>query len=47
MFIDFYQKQKKNNKSYYDCLIPVGGGKDSYWQVHKIINIVNVTKLEF
>jgi len=34
--IQIIEKQKKNNKSYYDCLIPVGGGKDSYWQVHKI-----------
>lgn len=23
-------------KSYYDCIIPVSGGKDSYWQVHKV-----------
>lgn len=26
----------KSNTSYYDCIIPVSGGKDSYWQVHKI-----------
>ena len=24
----------KNNKSNYDCLIPVSGGKDSYYQTH-------------
>ena len=23
-----------NNKSNYDCLIPVSGGKDSYYQTH-------------
>lgn len=26
----------KSNNSYYDCIIPVSGGKDSYWQIHKI-----------
>ena len=25
---------KKNNKSNYDCIIPVSGGKDSYYQTH-------------
>ncbi len=27
----------KNNKSNYDCLIPVSGGKDSYFQTHTIV----------
>ena len=27
---------KKNNKNNYDCLIPVSGGKDSYYQAHVI-----------
>ena len=27
---------KENNKSNYDCLIPVSGGKDSYFQTHII-----------
>ena len=26
----------KNNKSNYDCLIPVSGGKDSFYQTHLI-----------
>jgi len=26
-----------NNKSDYDCVIPVSGGKDSYFQTHKIV----------
>ena len=29
---------KKNNKSNYDCVIPVSGGKDSYYQTHKIVS---------
>lgn len=28
----------KNNKSEYDCIIPVSGGKDSYYQAHIIIS---------
>ena len=28
----------KNNKSNYDCLIPVSGGKDSYYQIHKMVS---------
>ena len=27
---------KKKNKSSYDCVIPVSGGKDSYYQTHLI-----------
>ena len=27
---------KKNNKSNYDCIIAVSGGKDSYYQTHII-----------
>jgi N-acetyl sugar amidotransferase len=29
---------RKNNKSNYDCVIPVSGGKDSYYQTHKIVS---------
>ena len=29
---------KKNNRSNYDCVIPVSGGKDSYYQTHKIVS---------
>lgn len=28
----------RENKSNYDCVIPVSGGKDSYFQTHKIIS---------
>ena len=34
-FIQFIKKQKKYNKSYWDCLIPVSGGKDSFYQIIK------------
>ena len=27
---------KKNNKSNYDCIVAVSGGKDSYYQTHVI-----------
>ena len=44
---EFWEKRKarfeqivkeniKNNTSNYDCLIPVSGGKDSYYQIHVI-----------
>ena len=26
----------KSGDNYYDCIIPVSGGKDSYWQIHLI-----------
>ena len=26
-------KDYKSNSNYYDCIIPVSGGKDSYWQI--------------
>ena len=46
---DFWEKRKKkfeeiisqvlkNNKSNYDCVIPVSGGKDSYYQTHIIVS---------
>ena len=46
---DFWEKKKrkfeeilsetlKNNTSNYDCVIPVSGGKDSYFQTHKIVS---------
>lgn len=35
LFIDLVG-QYKSKENYYDCIIPVSGGKDSYWQIHKI-----------
>ena len=31
-FIKILEQNRKKFKNEYDCVIPVGGGKDSYWQ---------------
>ena len=36
-FENLVEEIKKNNTSNYDCVIPVSGGKDSYFQTHKIV----------
>ena len=36
---------KNNNKSNYDVLIPVSGGKDSYYQTHVIVDEYNLKPL--
>jgi N-acetyl sugar amidotransferase len=36
---------KSNNKENYDCLIPVSGGKDSYFQIHVIKNLLKMNPL--
>ena len=36
-FSRIIEESQKNNKSNYDCLIPVSGGKDSYYQTHMIV----------
>ena len=33
-----FDEARGKNKSSYDCLVPVSGGKDSTWQVHTLIN---------
>ena len=38
-FIQILEEQRKYSKGDYDCIIPVGGGKDSYWQVHKVVEL--------
>mgnify|MGYP001544673732 CR=1 FL=1 len=35
MFLKLVEQYKSRN-NYYDCIIPVSGGKDSYWQTHII-----------
>ena len=35
----------KNNKSNYDCMVPVSGGKDSYYQTHIIVKEFNLKPL--
>ena len=32
------EKIRKNNSSDYDCIIPVSGGKDSYYQTHVMVS---------
>jgi len=36
-FLQIITQTTKNNKSNYDCVIPVSGGKDSYFQTHTIV----------
>ncbi len=40
--LDQYANQDNTN---YDCIIPVSGGKDSYFQVHMIKNVFNMNPL--
>ena len=37
LFEDTIEKIIKKKKSDYDCVIPVSGGKDSYYQAHKMV----------
>jgi N-acetyl sugar amidotransferase len=36
VFEEILSKRKQESGGDYDCIVPVGGGKDSYWQVHVI-----------
>ena len=38
-------KKIKKNNSNYDCLIPVSGGKDSYFQTHIIVKELGLKPL--
>lgn len=53
---EFWQKRKekfekliasilKNNKSDYDCVVPVSGGKDSYYQTHMMSKVYGLKVL--
>ena len=44
-FEEIVEEIKKNNTSNYDCLIPVSGGKDSYYQTHIIVKKYNLKPL--
>ena len=37
--VEIIEKSRKKDTGDYDCIIPVGGGKDSYFQVHKITSL--------
>ena len=36
-FEKILSEKKSNSENDYDCIIPVSGGKDSYFQTHKIV----------
>ena len=36
-FVKIVKKLKKNKNGNYDCIVPVSGGKDSTWQVLKML----------
>jgi N-acetyl sugar amidotransferase len=38
-FIEIFKKYKSNDSSNWDCIIPVSGGKDSTYQVYKILKL--------
>ena len=40
-FEKIFIKKIKRTKNNYDCLIPVSGGKDSYFQTHLIVKNTN------
>lgn len=44
-FINLLDQYKSKDKSNYDCIIAVSGGKDSYFQVHTIKNIYKMNPL--
>ena len=35
-FLQLVEQMKRITPGDYDCIVPVGGGKDSYWQVHVV-----------
>ncbi len=37
-FDEIINEKLKNNKSNYDCIVPVSGGKDSYYQTHVMVS---------
>lgn len=44
-FENIISEAKSKNSSYYDCVIPVSGGKDSYYQTHIICKEYNLKPL--
>jgi hypothetical protein len=37
LFSRIMEEAKQRSSSNYDCIVPVSGGKDSYFQVHKVV----------
>lgn len=44
-FLDIISENRKNSESEYDCIIPVSGGKDSYFQAHIIVSELGLKPL--
>ena len=40
-----YKAKARENKSHYDCIIPVSGGKDSHFQAHLVKNVYGLNPL--
>jgi N-acetyl sugar amidotransferase len=45
IFLDIVTENRKNSESEYDCMIPVSGGKDSYFQAHVIVSELGLKPL--
>jgi len=45
LFGEMLEKYRSKDKSNYDCIIPVSGGKDSHFQVHLIKNVYGLNPL--
>jgi len=44
-FVSILEERNKRKQSNYDCVIPVSGGKDSYWQVHLVKEVYGFNPL--
>ncbi|MAJ23535.1 MAG: LPS biosynthesis protein [Candidatus Pelagibacter sp.] len=42
---DILKEYEGKNNSNYDCVIPVSGGKDSYFQIHLVTKVLNLNPL--
>src|SRR3972149_2748046 len=45
MLKDLAQKYRARNWGNYDCIIPVSGGKDSYFQTHYVTKVLRLKPL--
>ena len=45
MLIEIFEENRPSDESNYDCIIPVSGGKDSYFQTHVVKNELGMNPL--
>ena len=45
VFEEIIEEYRSKDGSNYDCIIPVSGGKDSYFQIHTIKNVYGLNPL--